>query len=287
MNNSARRRLLAFDILLGLIFLLISWLYLVLLFKDRVPAFGLVALGGVWLIYVFLSKRLSYATPLDPPILAMLGLLPLSLWISVDRTLSLPKVYGLLLGVAIFSWIVNFVRDYQRLMWAILGLVLLTLGITVLGAAGMDWTTSRFAGLVPDAIQRVDFGIHANTLGGVLTFFLPLLAALAWDGGGFGRLYLKGKGEGGFIHIVYKLAVIGVLLLAGGLLFLTDSRGALLGSAFGLLALAIWKNKRFAWLIPVLLAVALVMFFLLADGSLSQLIRLVDAGEDQTISGRL
>ncbi len=287
MSELRRRRTIAAVILLGLIFLLISGLYLLLVLNDRVPTLGLSALGGLWLVYALLAGRISFSTPLDLPILGLIALLPLSLSISVDHALSLPKVYGLLLGAAIFYWIVNFVWDYQRLMWAILGMVLLGLGITILGAAGMDWSTSRFADLIPAVPQLADADIHVNTLGGALTFFIPILGALAWDGGAFDRLYLGRKRARGFLRIVYKVVVIVILLLAGGVLLLTDSRGAILGVGVGLLALAIWKDRRFAWLIPIMLLAALALFFILADGNLSQLIAMIDAGEDQTISGRL
>ena len=68
------------DWILGAIFLLVTALYAALMISDRVPTLGLLGLGALWLAYALLGGRLSFATPLDLPILVLLVLLigPLS-----------------------------------------------------------------------------------------------------------------------------------------------------------------------------------------------------------------
>jgi len=286
------------DLALVAIFITIVGLYALLILNDRIPWFSLVALGGLWLLYAILGGRLSFATPLDVPILGLLALLPLSLAISVDWAVSIPKVTGIVLGSAIFYWIVNFVRDYQRLKLAVLALVLLGLGIALLGFIAMDWTSSQISILAPiyDRLPRLiiaiprqggETGIHVNTVGGALAFFLPLLVSLAWDGGAFYRAYLDDKLSGIHSHIAYKGFIILTCLLAFFVLLLTFSRGAYIGSAIGLFALAVWKDRRFLWLIPIFLLGFGLFFFTITDGSLEQLISLLDAGEEATLQGRL
>jgi len=297
MSKGLPRRSLISEILLWAIFLLIAWLYLLLILKDRVPALGLGLLAGLWLLYAILNGLQLHATPLDLPIFALLALLPLNIAISTDWTLTLPKVYGLILGVAIFYWLVYFVRNYQRLKLAIFGLILSAIGTALLVGVGMDWTTSRFAALstfsepltnwLPTIPRQISAGIHANTAGGVLTLFVPLLAALAWDRGAFYRLYLRGKKRAKFIHVIYKAVILIALMLALLVVTLSDSRGAILGSGVGLFALAVWKDRRFLWLLPLGIIGLGVLFFIAADGSPYQLIEMLETSEESTLYGRL
>jgi len=297
MTEGAPRHSTVNEILLWAIFLLIACLYLLLIFTDRVPTFGLIILGGLWLLYVVLTGRQAYVTPLDLPIFALLSLLPLNLAISTDWSLTLPKVYGLILGIAIFYWLVHFVRYYQRLKLAIFGLILSGIATALLAGLGMDWSTSRFAALsvffepltnwLPAIPRQISAGIHANTAGGVLTLFVPLLAGLAWDKGAFYRVYLAGKKHAKIIHVLYKAVLLAALLLALLVVTLSDSRGAILGGGVGLFALAVWKDRRFLWLMPLVIIGLGILFFLAAGGSLYQLIEMLETSEESTYYGRL
>ncbi len=139
---------------------------------------------------------------MDISIFCLLLLLPISLFISVDRDLTLPKVHGLLLSTALFYVIVNAVRRKNRLQIAAIALILLSLAVVFLGLFGTDWNDSRFQFLdmiyqiLPNIITNITnspagAGINANTLGGALAFFLPFLVSLFWDKGGFNRMFLK------------------------------------------------------------------------------------------------
>ena len=93
---------------------------------------------------------------------------------------------GLLVNEFVFDWgsVVTIVFAAVN----VLGLIFLGIGVTLLVAGGMDWTTSRFAAaaeyiepitsLLPAIPRQEGLGLHANTAGGVLTFFLPLLGSL-------------------------------------------------------------------------------------------------------------
>ena len=285
------------DLVLAAIFLLITGLYGLLMVWDQVPAAGLAALGMMWLIYWGLSGWRFPATPMDLPILGLLLLLPISLAISIDWELSLPKVYGLVLGVSIYYWIVNVLRNYQRLHLAVLALIILALIIAILGLVGSDQSVSgissisRISEQLPrllTSVPRMTYGgINPNTIGGALVFFVPLLASLLWDGGAFKRKYLKGRQFPLLKIIGYKSLVLFVLALVLFSLLLTQSRGAYLGSAVGLLVMAIWKDRRFLWALPVMLAIFLIFLNSFEISSPGELIALLDTNEDSTIPGRL
>ena len=283
------------DFLLGLLFLLITVLYAIFMLTDRVPLLGWLLLAGLWLAYAFTSGRLSFPTPLDLPILALVILLPISYAISTDPASSQTKITGLLLGIALFYLIVNAVRDFQTLRLVIIALIILAIGTATLGFVGMD-AADGFLETLPEALtQPLDAvraaigegGVHVNTVGGAMAFFLPLLVSLLWDGGAYYRKYLKRKRFSQAHKLLYVLLLLLALLLVALALWQTSSRGAYLGCAVGLIALAIWKDRRFLWLLPVIVIALMAFFFINADGDFSKLIAILDAGEDQTLAGRL
>ena len=97
--NKARPIKFAHDVLLPILLAVTAVLYAVLMIADALPVWGLAVLAAVWVLYTALNGRLSPVTPLDMPILAMLILLVLSWFVTVDRALSIAKIEGLLLAV--------------------------------------------------------------------------------------------------------------------------------------------------------------------------------------------
>jgi putative inorganic carbon (hco3(-)) transporter len=298
MNKNSHSRVIAADVVLAAMFIIITLLYTLFMFSDRIPLIGLVLLGLLWLVYALLNGRLTFTTPMDFPILGLLAILPISLAISVDHALSLPKVTGLILGISIFYWIVNYIRNFHRLKMSILFLVFLSLVLSLLGLVALDWTSTKFTFLTPlfDILTRfrpsffpfaTDWGIHPNAIGGALAFLIPLLAGLAWDNQAFFEQYQKRGKWPVLSHTAYTSLVIIAFVCAMFLLVLTESRGAYLGSAVGLVVLAIWKDRRFLWL-ALPLGVGFALFFsLVAEGSINQTIALLDTSNEATITGRL
>ena len=284
------------DLIQGATFILFVALYAGLMLTDRVPTLGLVAVAALWLVYLLLSGRLSFATPMDLPILALLGLLPLSLAISIDWELSLPKIYGLVLGIGMFYLIVNNLRNYDRLHLAVLALILLGIGTAVLGLITINATSDLLSFLPPlqNLLRRIqpgsfsagERGVNANTIGGALTFFVPLLGSLLWNPGAFFRSALRTKSNQRLLMTAYKGLVIGAFLFVLGVLILTRSRGAYLGCAAGLLALLIFKDRRFLWLIPILLANAIFVLYYFGDGDPLAFLNSLDTSRETTLQDR-
>jgi putative inorganic carbon (HCO3(-)) transporter len=284
------------DLVQGATFILIAGLYAGLMLTDRVPTIGLVAVAVLWLIYLLLSGRLSFATPLDLPILILLGLLPLSLAISIDWNLSLPKIYGLLLGIVMFYLIVNNLRNYDRLHLAILALILLGIVTAIVGLITINATSDLLSFLPPlqNLLRRIqpgsfssgERGVNANTIGGALTFFVPLLGSLLLNPGAFFRSALRTKPKQRLFMIAYKGLIIGAFLFALGVLILTRSRGAYLGCAAGFMTLLIFKDRRFLWLIPILLANAIFVLYYFGDGDPLAFLYSLDTSRETTLQDR-
>jgi len=279
-------------------FVLITVLYALLMFTDEVPLPGLILLGVLWLAFGIITRRISFATPMDLPIIGLVGLLPLSFAISIDRNLTLPKIYGLVLSIPVFYVIVNFIRRRSRLQLAATAVIFLSFATAMLGLLGTDWNESKFTFLsqfyqfFPNFIKAipgapVGQGINANTLGGALTFFLPFLISLLWDKGGFKRMLDKNSQRVSLKNILYKVGILFALLLASITLLLSQSRGAYIGCAFGLFVLAIWKDQRFLWLIPLIALFIIIAQQDFESGSLLDLISQLDTSGEATLLNRL
>lgn len=289
--NKARSITFAHDILLPVLFVMTGILYAFLMIADALPLWGLAALAGLWLLYTILNRRLSPATPLDPPILALLALLVLSWFVTVDRSLSISKIEGLLLGITLFYFLTNYLWRTRQLRLVIIALVTRALGVGTLGLVGADWNFAQETALSPiytrlphliSAVPRSTFdGINVNTIGGALGFFLPLLFSLLWDEGAYSRTFINSKQK--TKARLYKVFLFIAFCFCGTLLVLTQSRGAMLGSAAGMLAVAIWKDRRFLWVLPIILVVLAAVFLFVGQGNLSNL----DTNEYSTLPGRL
>lgn len=282
------------DLLLGCFAFLLTGLYGLLMLEDRVPTLGLAALGILWLAHFLLAGWRHHPTPLDAPILALMALMPLSLAISVDPSLTVPKVHGLLLGVGLYYTVLQFVRTRRRLALAVLALVLLGLAITVLGLVGTDWAETKLfqlptlyealPRLIPQVPRSRDGGIHFNVLSGALVFFIPLAASLLWDTGKlpFAALSRRPRLARG---LWTALLVLALPLLAFTLL-LTQSRGGYLGVFVALLALAVYKDRRYLLALPILAVVLLTIQQRYAQGSTETLLLLLDMSQGGTLPGR-
>ncbi len=281
-----------------IILLLTSLLVLMLNMSDTIPPVGLIVLGFLWLIYLLFSNRVRIITPLTMPVLALLSVLPMSLFITTDLDLSLPKVYGILLSVSILLWIIHALYVLKRIRLAIVGLLFLAVGVATLGILSTEWTGPKLAFFSPIynrlaeviqilSISRFSNRINANSMGGALTFFLPLLLALLWDGGAFGKAGSHGKRLPRTIRLLYKITLIVIFLLVGVILFQTQARGAFIGTAAGLLAVAVWKDRRFLWLIPLGILVLITLVFTYANGDIAALINSLDTSEQNSFSTRL
>jgi len=71
------------------------------------------------------------------------------------------------------------------------------------------------------------------------------------------------------------------------MLILTQSRGAWLGCAAGIYLLCVLRDRRFLWLLLPMGVGFLLFLFLRADGSLLQMLSLLDTSQEATLPGRM
>jgi hypothetical protein len=279
------------------IFLLIA-LYVIFIFSDQVPLLALVAMALLGIAHWWTAGRLTTATPMDIPILTILTMVPVSLYVSVDRSLSQPKVHGLILGVAVLYVVVNATHT-SGVRFAAVALILVSVAVVMMGLVGTDWPhaqTKPFPQLelydhLPKLIQEIPRsrkgGFSANGIGGTLTFLIPVLASLLGSGRPSPRI--QGASDGRLLQIWWawhRLILALSLLLTTLMLVLTQSRGSFIGIAVGLFALAVWHDRRALWAIPI---IALVFFAVFTSGrgwQLTQFVLRVDA-DSRTVQRRV
>jgi putative inorganic carbon (HCO3(-)) transporter len=270
--------------------IILALTYALYVVSDRVPTAGWAALALIWLARLWTTGSLTRRTPFDLPILILLVWLPISLGITTNWGLSLPKVNGLILSLAFFYAVVNHIRDRRDLAWSAFWLALIGLAVAAAGLVGTDWAQGRLIALGPlyDRLPRIIQGLPRsiaggfarNGVGGTLALLVPLLASLLLARASFREEW------GARFAVWYSRLVTAALLLSLGTLGLTLSRGAILGTGAGLLALAILRDRRWAWLLAAA-GVGLAVLAIIGQGpALVELLLRMDASNG-TLASRV
>ena len=210
---------------------------------------ALLWLGGLFLALGLLTRRWLSHTPADLVLLVMLLLLPLGLWVSVDRAETLQRTYAFVANVAIFYALAVQSRDRRLQSLAGWGLLAAGLLLTVVTVPGTRFSLRKFPFLDRDLYDLLphfgglpggDNGFNANMTAGVLAPFLPVALALS----------LHPQARGQRFMAIFTLALMGTAVL------LTQSRGALLGVAAGIILVTgvRYRGLRWVWGAIILLA---------------------------------
>ncbi len=219
----------------------------VFLLADRLPnaimALATLAIPALWGLYRVARGRFFTPTPVDLPLVVWLATLPVGVWVAAQPALSLPPLLRYLYAVALFYALVNSLTSERKVElagWATLIGTLLLVGVGLVGTA---WGGSKFlpfdpSRYIPHLIGSFwhTAGFHPHVLAGVLAIFTPLPFSYAWAA----RTW------------PWRLSFGLLFLMETFVLVLTQSRGALLGFAAGLLAVAIGRDRRWAWMVPLL-----------------------------------
>ena len=282
--------------------ILLALVYASFVATDAVPLWAFAIIALVWFARWQLTGRATYTTPLDLPILLLVIWLPVSFSVSIAPWASLPKIVGVVLSVLFYYAVVNALATPRDLAWAVLWLVMVCAGIALAGLVGTDWAQGKIISVssiydhLPRFIQGIPRsiagGFARNGVGGTLTLTIPLLAALAvtknsLDAAGRWQTQ-KGifRRALAFVRAQSKWIALASLVLSLLTLALTQSRGGILGTAIGLVALAIWRERRFAWLL-VVGALGLVVALMLGYGAaLLDFVLRMDA-QSGTLASRL
>jgi putative inorganic carbon (HCO3(-)) transporter len=237
-------------------------------YRPTLTVGALVALVLVWLLRWFVTGHPGISTPLDISLLLLLVMVPIAVWVSALPDLTLPKVTGLILGVASFRAIVHTGRRPPYLAWVVVVFLLAGLVLALLGLMGTDWT-NKVSGLRPflmriprliTSLPGADEGIHANELGGTLILFLPV-SLVVTQVRGFDRT---------MADWVLRLGAVLLSLFLAAVLLLTQSRSAWVGVAAGLAAMGWLRWRWFRWLLLGAALLAVVMLCLAGPAQVAQ-----------------
>ena len=206
--------------------------FLLLPSMQRLALVLVLVLPVLWIVVGIARRRLLPGTPLDWPLALMAFMVLVSAVVTYDLSLSLPKVAGMVLGLAVF----RVVAPARRPPLLPLGLLL---GIGC-GIAGMGLLVTRWVNKVPfltpvlsrlprflsSPLPGMDTGVNPNEVAGSLLWIVPVvLCALVGCVRERHRLHAV---IGRWWAIVLLLALAIATLLTGGTLLLTQSRGAYL-----------------------------------------------------------
>jgi len=265
------------------------WLVLLLaapafLFPSPARSPLLLVLPALWLAAALAGRPALPRTPLNVVLLLFSLMLLVSVWTTPDLAYSLPKIAGALFGLGAYFAVVRVASEsppeqahYWRLVWLF---ILSGAGLVAIGLVGINWldklpALAAISQKLPVFIRGLpgaEEGFSANGVAGALIFIIPLQVALLartlrnqsprahWYQADFSNSRFWPKvwpwslfadpikgGPQGFIALQVLL-----LLWAGGLVLLSQSRGAWLGLAAGLLLMLAWGERRARW--PLLIA---------------------------------
>ncbi len=245
------------------------WLILLLaapafLFPSPARAPLLLVLPGLWLAAGLAGRGPLPRTPLNGALLLFSIMLLVSLWTTFDLAYSLSKVTGLLLGLGAFFAIARQVRGPSALWRAVALFILAGGGLALLGLVGIDWlnklpllaAVSQRLPAIIRGLPGAEEGLSANSVAGALIFFLPLQVVMLtrtwrvpprdWPRCWPWQTFADPLTGGPRLWLSIQLIL---LLLVGGLLVLTQSRGAWLGFAAALALLLAASGRRVRWLL--------------------------------------
>jgi putative inorganic carbon (HCO3(-)) transporter len=202
-------------------------------------------------------------TPVDVPLAILLLMALVGTAVSVDRTLSQPKLFGLIFGAAALVS-TRHVLSYFGTLGVHIGATFLAVQgvlIATLALVGVQWTVGRIPGLtavyarLPRLIGDVQgstttsSGLHPAEVGGILLLLWPcLVSPFLWPTRGWPARALFGAGA----------------VLTSAVLLLTASRSVYAGAATALFVLLALRAPRIALGLGALAGIGVVATLVLA-----------------------
>jgi putative inorganic carbon (HCO3(-)) transporter len=252
------------------------------MFPQGPRRFVILIIPLFWLLRKAVAGRFFPATPYNGALLLLVGMLAVGYFVSFDPALSLPKLAGVLMGVALLAAIVDYGRRFS--LWPIVAVFLLMgLVMAVVGLLGANWEPpfeflngarallARPAPGIPGAVGGI---VNSNELAGALGWVTPLALACCL---GLGRQLWRNNRIG----LALLLAITPLL---GFILIATSSRGGILALVAGVsVVLALFLPSRWRLVLIVGLTITLAVIVSYAVNSLEQDL----VGDALGLSGRM
>lgn len=218
-----------------------------LLFPERyvlLTTLSLVLLATLWVTPLFIIKR-----PLIPQSAVNTVLFPfflsvcVSILISSDPDLTLPKATGLILGVGVWRFLILFIQKRSTLYWGILGYIAVGLGFIAIGILNANWSLKSasqvpaLGGLLSQTFAEESSmlgspAIHPNQIAAVITLVFPLLLAISL--GPFNSHHRRVR--------FARLFVLSATVFSCLTLIFTQSRSGWIGALVGSVALIVVRG---------------------------------------------
>ncbi len=195
----------------------------------------LIAVGlalGVW-SHNWRPRRLPWDWPIG--ILAVLG--GLSLLVTAQHDVTLPKVVGLWAGLALAYFLACWAYTSARIVTLAWGQISVSVIVAVAAPFVVQWSRNKFALLPPTVYSHfhllISNSIHPNTMASLMVLLAPLPLAWGW------QQFQSSRRRWGAIGLL-----VGSWCLMMLILLLTQSRGGIIAGAVGVLT-AVWlMGKR-------------------------------------------
>lgn len=216
----------------------------------------LLGIPAIWLASWLIRGFPVRATPFNLSVGLITGMALVSLLVTPDMTLTLPKAAGLFLGVAALYAIVDVSRLPRGIALIVGGLMVLGLGVSMLGLVGMQWlekvgplaaitaSLPRFITGLPGAAE----GFHPNEVAGALLWVIPLALTLS-------IILLRRQSTRRRWGIITGLAGLWML----GVLVLSQSRSGWFGLTVAILIMLALVSRHIRWLAAGLVVIAILV----------------------------
>ena len=205
-------------------------------FPERMPlaaAALMIALAAIWLIALLYTP--FPATPFNLALLLWCLALIAGITVTADPAETLPKALGLVLGLAIWRYLVIAIAARRHVFLAVGVWILMGLGFTLIGLFGLREMPKIPALAALNPVQAVTLpgleaiAVHPNQLAGLICLILPLLVSLTASPPARLATPLRRAGLGLLTALVTVILVF------------TQSRGGWIAAAMGLfILLVIW-----------------------------------------------
>jgi len=240
-----------------------SWVVLILcapfmLFPSAQRSLVLLIIPGLWLVSFLVGSRPVLPTPLNVCLLVLGTMLLVSLYATYNIALSLPKISGMILGIAVFLAIVRQSRQPMGWLGGLLVFLVSGAGVAAAGLLGTHWAIEKFGflgsftqslPLVLRGLPGASEGFHPNEVAGALLWVLPIFLILSVTGL-MGRTEFPWSGNR-VIKLVVNAILFCLTALIGIVFVLTQSRGGFLALAvtmFFILGVSLPKRSRLIFL---------------------------------------
>jgi len=260
----------------------VDWLQLFLIGLTA-PLFLFPSMKYVWIFLIIpmiwtcrriIKKRFFARTVLDWALVILLIQVFATCVIVPDLGFSLPKIAGVLLGLAFFYSIVALLTTEKLIKWGIIAFLGAGLILSVVGILGMQWNLAddfeKIANTFENILPKINWnlpgakeGFNPNAIGGTLTLIIPLCLGLLFS-------HIKKSKKNHLIsYKVLSLIIFFVIIFVTfSVLFFTQSIGSWIGLIIGIWILLLpWKWKKLSLILILLLGAA--MFLLNFDKATS------------------